>query len=211
MQTNGHAAGAMPIGLRRSSAWRHAVGSPSATGPRRPSPGPARRGVSPDDMPSDLWPAQRPGHVPIRLPPGDRGSSGPSRVRHGTVSLRAISQAGRRDRSDSRPGGGCTSGANTRRAGLASRNRFARLNLACAIALTVATRPADLGEFNLRLSTYCHARSGFGRTGMPPGGGQTEGHINRLKTLKRAMYGRAGAELLRARMLPLQLSIQHGK
>ena len=41
--------------------------------------------------------------------------------------------------------------------------------------------------------------------------GQTEGHINRLKTLKRAMYGRAGAELLRARMLPLHLPIQHGK
>ena len=35
--------------------------------------------------------------------------------------------------------------------------------------------------------------------------GQTEGQINRLKTLKRAMYGRAGAELLRARMLPLHL------
>ena len=34
--------------------------------------------------------------------------------------------------------------------------------------------------------------------------GQTEGQINRLKTLKRAMYGRAGVELLRARMLPLQ-------
>ena len=34
--------------------------------------------------------------------------------------------------------------------------------------------------------------------------GQTEGQINRLKTLKRAMYGRAGIELLRARMLPLQ-------
>jgi transposase len=28
--------------------------------------------------------------------------------------------------------------------------------------------------------------------------GQTEGQINRLKTLKRAMYGRAGTELLRA-------------
>ena len=41
-------------------------------------------------------------------------------------------------------------------------------------------------------------------------GGQTEGHINRLKTLKRAMYGRAGVELLRARMLPLHLPIQHG-
>jgi len=33
--------------------------------------------------------------------------------------------------------------------------------------------------------------------------GQTEGQINRLKTLKRAMYGRASAELLRARMIPL--------
>lgn len=31
--------------------------------------------------------------------------------------------------------------------------------------------------------------------------GQAEGQINRLKTLKRAMYGRAGAELLKARML----------
>jgi transposase len=33
--------------------------------------------------------------------------------------------------------------------------------------------------------------------------GQTEGQINRLKTLKRSMYGRAGTELLRARMLPM--------
>jgi len=30
-----------------------------------------------------------------------------------------------------------------------------------------------------------------------------EGHINRLKTLKRQMYGRAKFELLRARTLPL--------
>jgi len=35
--------------------------------------------------------------------------------------------------------------------------------------------------------------------------GQTEGQINRLKTLKRSMYGRAGTELLRARMLPLRV------
>jgi Transposase len=40
--------------------------------------------------------------------------------------------------------------------------------------------------------------------------GQTEGQINRLKTLKRVMYGRAGPELLRARMLPLQSCTQHG-
>jgi hypothetical protein len=35
--------------------------------------------------------------------------------------------------------------------------------------------------------------------------GQKEGQINRLKTLKRAMYGSAGVELLRARMLPFVL------
>jgi transposase len=34
--------------------------------------------------------------------------------------------------------------------------------------------------------------------------GPVEGHINRLKTLKRQMYGRAGFELLRARVLPLR-------
>ena len=32
---------------------------------------------------------------------------------------------------------------------------------------------------------------------------QTEGQINRLKTLKRSMCGRAGVELPRARKLPL--------
>jgi hypothetical protein len=37
----------------------------------------------------------------------------------------------------------------------------------------------------------------------PWSSGQTEGQINRLKILKRAMYGRAGVELLRARMIPL--------
>jgi transposase len=38
----------------------------------------------------------------------------------------------------------------------------------------------------------------------PWSNGQTEGQINRLKTLKRAMYGRAGVDLLRARLMPLQ-------
>ena len=33
--------------------------------------------------------------------------------------------------------------------------------------------------------------------------GPVEGHINRLKTLRRQMYGRAGVDLLRARLLPL--------
>jgi transposase len=39
--------------------------------------------------------------------------------------------------------------------------------------------------------------------------GQTEGQINRLKTLKRSMYGRAGAALLHARMIPVQLIENH--
>jgi predicted transcriptional regulator len=43
----------------------------------------------------------------------------------------------------------------------------------------------------------------------PWSNGQAEGQINRLKTLKRAMYGRAGVELLRARMLPLQQPTSH--
>ncbi|MEP7305206.1 MAG: ISL3 family transposase [Acidobacteriota bacterium] len=33
--------------------------------------------------------------------------------------------------------------------------------------------------------------------------GPVDGHINRLKTLRRQMYGRAGVDLLRARLLPL--------
>jgi transposase len=37
----------------------------------------------------------------------------------------------------------------------------------------------------------------------PWSNGQTEGQINRLKMLKRAMYGRASVALLRARMRPL--------
>jgi transposase len=43
----------------------------------------------------------------------------------------------------------------------------------------------------------------------PWSNGQTEGQINRFKTLKRSMYGRASIELLRARMLPLQDSDLH--
>lgn len=41
----------------------------------------------------------------------------------------------------------------------------------------------------------------------PWSSGQADGQINRLKTLKRAMYGQAGIELLRARMLPFEASM----
>jgi transposase len=39
--------------------------------------------------------------------------------------------------------------------------------------------------------------------------GPVEGHVNRLKTIKRQMYGRAGVELLRARLLPETCSLEH--
>jgi transposase len=38
----------------------------------------------------------------------------------------------------------------------------------------------------------------------PWSSGQAEGQTNRLKTLKRCMYGRASIELLRARLLPIE-------
>jgi transposase len=37
----------------------------------------------------------------------------------------------------------------------------------------------------------------------PWSNGPGEGQVNRLKTIKRQMYGRAGVELLRARLIPL--------
>jgi transposase len=40
----------------------------------------------------------------------------------------------------------------------------------------------------------------------PWSNGPIEGQINRLKALKRQMYGRAGFELLKARMLPWETS-----
>jgi len=40
--------------------------------------------------------------------------------------------------------------------------------------------------------------------------GQVEGQVNRLKTLKRQMYGRAGFELLRARVLPYSPAVSAG-
>ncbi|WP_237358673.1 transposase family protein [Rhizobium etli] len=57
----------------------------------------------------------------------------------------------------------------------------------------------------LRLSRWRCAHQNCERNAieLPWSNGQAEGQINRLKTIKRAMYGRAGTELLRARMLPL--------
>ncbi|QPB24590.1 transposase [Rhizobium sp. 007] len=42
---------------------------------------------------------------------------------------------------------------------------------------------------------------------LPWSNGQAEGQINRLKTIKRGMYGRAGLELLKARMTPISTKV----
>ena len=58
--------------------------------------------------------------------------------------------------------------------------------------------------------TIRHDLEAVGNAVLEPwSNGQTEGQINKLKTLKRAMYGRAGLELLRARMMPLQENSLH--
>lgn len=41
---------------------------------------------------------------------------------------------------------------------------------------------------------------------LPWSNGPLEGQINKLKTLKRAMYGRAGVDLLRVRMMPFEFA-----
>lgn len=43
----------------------------------------------------------------------------------------------------------------------------------------------------------------------PWSNGQVEGQINRLKMLKRAMYGRAGVDLLCAKMMPFRSDKDH--
>ena len=58
------------------------------------------------------------------------------------------------------------------------------------LAQFARTLRRDLGAVELAIET-------------PWNNGPIEGQINRLKTLKRAMYGRAGVELLRARLMPL--------
>ncbi|MGA7731736.1 MAG: transposase [Chloroflexia bacterium] len=42
---------------------------------------------------------------------------------------------------------------------------------------------------------------------LPWSQGQTEGQVNKLKTVKRAMYGRAGFALLRQRLLSSSLPV----
>jgi transposase len=55
------------------------------------------------------------------------------------------------------------------------------------------TLPRDLEAVKLSMTT-------------PWSNGPIEGHINRLKAIKRQMYGRAGFELRKARVLPWNAS-----
>jgi transposase len=63
----------------------------------------------------------------------------------------------------------------------------------CGVAQFAKTLGRDLEAVTLALET-------------PWSNGPLEGQINRLKVIKRQMYGRAGFELLRARVLPWEVS-----
>jgi transposase len=60
------------------------------------------------------------------------------------------------------------------------------------LAQSARTLRRDLGAVELAIET-------------PWNNGPIEGQINRLKVIKRQMYGRAGFELLKARVLPLSV------
>jgi len=61
------------------------------------------------------------------------------------------------------------------------------------VAQFASTLRRDLGAVELSITT-------------PWSNGPIEGHINRLKAIKRQMYGRAGFELLKARVLPWNIA-----
>lgn len=64
---------------------------------------------------------------------------------------------------------------------------------------TLAAAPRDLHRFAIGLQfDFAAVKAAFE---LPWSNGQTEGHIHRLKALKRQMYGRAAFDLLRIRML----------
>jgi transposase len=66
-------------------------------------------------------------------------------------------------------------------------------------AALAANSPRDLRGFARSLqSDLAAVRAALE---LPWSNGQTEGHIHRLKALKRQMYGRAGFDLLRIRVL----------
>jgi hypothetical protein len=63
----------------------------------------------------------------------------------------------------------------------------------------------DFWHVSLRAYTAARSEGGAEHDHCVAEQWPNEGQINRLKTLKRALYGRAGVELLRARMLPFRL------
>jgi hypothetical protein len=68
--------------------------------------------------------------------------------------------------------------------------------LAHVVQIWHRSMPAILGENAFGFKPVESAVS------TPWSNGPVEGHISRLKILKRQMYGHAGIELLRARLLP---------
>jgi len=70
-------------------------------------------------------------------------------------------------------------------------------------AWLAAVRQSGIGEFQaLAVGLANDQEAVQAALELPWSNGQTEGQVHRLKAIKRQMYGRAGFELLRARVLP---------
>jgi hypothetical protein len=69
----------------------------------------------------------------------------------------------------------------------------------------------DRGTDESLRSRYRQSIAACNAIDLPWSNGQADGQINRLKAIKRAIYGRAGPELLRARMMPVNFADLHTK
>ena len=76
--------------------------------------------------------------------------------------------------------------------------------LRCWLVRAEETKIGPLQRFVRTLRQDLGAVEGAVRE--PWSNGPVEGHINRLKMLRRQMYGRGSVELLRARLLPMPLA-----
>jgi len=82
-----------------------------------------------------------------------------------------------------------------------ARSAFSALGTRCSSRTAAPTRKHDNPYVEQKSWTHARKLMDWDRYDTQP----LEGHINRLKIIKRQMYGRAGFTLLKARVLPLSV------
>ena len=189
MRTDGRGRSRRHAGLWRSSAWRHADGSPATTGPRRHSPGPRTARCLFRYMPSDPWRVERPGRV-LTAP---RRATGPRRLPRVRQDAMCLGAHGIRPPADGSPATtgprrSTSHGSDETECRATGRRRFPRVRHDAMCLRAHGIRPVARGVRPSRLtcdenhetlqliaSSGCGHRSrstyGCGRTGMLPRGG----------------------------------------